>query len=262
MELAYLGDLIFDIKDKISDDEFLNIMNQLHKLHRKYERIQDDNEDYDDGYDEDGNYVHDYPDTEYGDDYRVDHYSETQSILRSCPSHAIYNSNYAYIWIDIHHNIHNFCCYCPEYEMRCSANNICCIHYKSMCQTVPGMTLFFSRKNKHIHDEPIHLSSEIKELDSAEKINRYHKALLTYMELNHTIQDKSLLVLILMSYTMNILPPYDKAPRLRDTILDRLLDCKGPIERNLATFDYRNIIDNSIEEISSTIDHWIAYLQV
>ena len=256
MELADLGDLIFDIKDKISDDEFLGIMNQLHKLHRKYERVQDyDHRDY--GIDDDYLDAHMDDDNDYMND--DDFHYEPQSILDVCPSNTIYNSEYAHIWLDIHRDIQNHRCYCSEFVMQCFANNILCIHYKSMCQTIPGISAFFSRKNKYKHYEPIHLSSECKEIDSLEKINRYHFAILNHIETIRTGQEQALLILIIISYTMSILPR--GRTRVHETILERLLSCKGPIERHLANFDYRNIINNSIEEISSTVDTWIAHLQ-
>lgn len=277
MELADLGDLIFDIKDKITDDEFLGIMNQLHKLHRKYERGQNYDHDIDDNYvdnyveddydDEDDNEDDDYyddddddDDDDYDDDDDDVYHYEPLSILGVCPSNTIYNSEYAHIWLDIHRDIKNNRCYCStESEMRCPANNIICIHYKSMCQTIPGIKSFFSRNNKYSNYQSICLSSECKELDSTEKINKYHFAIFNYLGTIHTGEDQSILILILMSYTMSILPR--GRTRLHESILEKLVSCKGPIERHLASFDYRNIINNSIEEISSTIDTWIAHFQ-
>ena len=117
MSFAILGELIFNIKEKINDDEYLSIMNELRKLHELHITCDDDNGDT-------GNY-----DEPYEYDW-----------------HLIYNSEYDYIWYDIHQEIRTYyACNCDENKMTCDLENICCIHYRSLCQEVPGMINFIKR---------------------------------------------------------------------------------------------------------------------
>ena len=186
MELSNLGELIFNIKEKISDDEYLGIMNQLKKVYEEYE-TRDQYENDSDYYIEEG-----YPDEDYYEDFDEPYMYDW---------HAIYNSEYRYIWADIHDDINMLQCDCSESQMKCSITNICCIHHKSLCEEVPSMINFLDRNKPNISHDRIKLNTTFDTDTGHYKLVKFCSPLLKHVSISKPYE-KALLILLIFNFAI------------------------------------------------------------
>lgn len=246
MELSNLGELIFNIKEKISNDEYLGIMNQLKKIYEEYETRDADDQYEDDigSYNEEG-----YPDEDFDEDFDEPYMYDW---------HAIYNSEYRYIWADIHDDINMLQCDCNESQMKCSITNIRCIHHKSLCEEVPGMINFLDRNKPNISHNRIQLNTTFDENTGHCKLVKFCSPILTYISISKPYE-KALLILLIFNFAIK----YVKLEsRLAKTLYNKIVELKPQIELLLPnTTGLKKIFDEDIDIISSTLDIWMNYVQ-
>lgn len=242
MELSNLGELIFNIKEKISDDEYLGIMNQLKKIYEEYEAR--------DQYENDSDYIEEgYPDEDYYEDFDEPYMYDW---------HAIYNSEYRYIWADIHDDINMLQCDCSESQMKCSIINILCIHHKSLCEEVPGMINFLDRNKPNISHDRIKLNTTFDADTGHYKLVKFCSPLLEHVSISKPYE-KALLILLIFNFAIK----YVKLEsRLAKTLYSKIIQLKPEIESLPPdTIGLKKIFDEDINTISSTLDIWMNYVQ-
>lgn len=231
MSLTVLGELIFNIKEKINDDEYLCIMNELRKLHDLHDHITyvDNNDDLDN---DDETYEYDW--------------------------HLIYNSEYDYIWYDIHQEIRTYyACNCDENKMTCDLENICCIHYRSLCQEVPGMINFIKRNRRVITPLPPVKLSPIVENINHDILEKYCPMIMRYMP-KVEIQDRIVLLLILINFSVKHAQPGSVYARI---LCDKIVEFQPRIKDVLSHTLCAKIFREDVDVINSMLGIWTARLR-
>ncbi len=241
--ITELSNLMFDIKDKMTNDEYLTIMNQVQKIYECYK--------HDDYYDDDEFYNgDDYNDGSNNDpDYSSDTEEDFDRYQRSQ-------------WNRIHYLIRSkYQCTCTENKMQCAITNIACIHYKQFCSTVPGIQVFLSRNNslRRRDLDAILLSVDVDyNVDSSKRrrnLLKFTHPLLNYVSDIFNQKDKAILVLIIVNFAIRNLYTADDALRFVPVVQAKITELR---EKLLALLEVncKTVINEDKHLVSLKLDIW------